>query len=141
MLATGWLAACSGSGPAIELAAPRLPGSTEVEQGSALYLDYGCILCHGPEGKGGVDNPNAETGGKIPGLAYVAEGYTARELSAKLLDGVPRIGKGDPAGPLPPLRMPGYRGLMTPGEKEALVAYLLSLYPEGQEQSWGEKKK
>jgi len=30
-----------------------------VELGSYLYLQKGCITCHGPEGRGGIENPNS----------------------------------------------------------------------------------
>lgn len=29
------------------------------ELGAYLYLQKGCITCHGPEGRGGIDNPNS----------------------------------------------------------------------------------
>ncbi len=30
-----------------------------VERGAFLYLQKGCVTCHGPEGRGGVPNPNS----------------------------------------------------------------------------------
>lgn len=38
---------------------PRDPDAGLVEQGAWLYEANGCSTCHGPEGRGGVVNPNA----------------------------------------------------------------------------------
>jgi mono/diheme cytochrome c family protein len=93
-------------------------------------------MCHGRDGKGGLANPNAETEGKVPGVVYVAEGYSPAELRRKILDGTPTIGKADPKGPRPPYRMPGWSDRMTEPEVADLVAYLMGLYPKSEEQKW-----
>ncbi len=110
--------------------------SNAVDRGRAVYRRYGCAMCHGADGKGGFANANAETGGKVPGLLYVKEGYTARELRKKLLDGAPTIGKADSRGPVPPYRMPGWRGRMNDAEVNDLVEYLFGLYPKSAEEKW-----
>jgi mono/diheme cytochrome c family protein len=109
---------------------------TPVERGRLLYAQYGCVLCHGADGKGGFPNPNAETDGKVPAVIYVAEGYTESELRRMILDGARSIGRADLAGPTPPYRMPGWRGHMTAQEVDDLVQYLLSLYPISERESW-----
>lgn len=38
---------------------PRRPDADLVEQGAWLYEANGCSTCHGPEGRGGVENVNA----------------------------------------------------------------------------------
>lgn len=101
-----------------------------------MYTSYGCPLCHGDEGKGGFQNPNAETDGKVPAVTYVAEGYTPAELAKLVRAGAPRIGRADPNGPLPPYRMPGWGDLMTDEEVADLVRYLLSLLPRDAGSSW-----
>ncbi len=116
--------------------APDAPASA-ADRGRLVYARYGCATCHGPEGTGGFANPNSETDGKVPALQYVQEGYTEAELTRLILAGTPRIGKADPKGPVPPFRMPGWRGQMSAEEADAVVAYLFSLYPKSAEKdSW-----
>ena len=110
--------------------------SSPEEQGKIVYREYGCALCHGAKGEGGFANANAETAGKVPGLLYVAEGYTRAELRQKILDGQRLIGKENASGPVPPFRMPGWRDRMLDQELGALVAYLFSLFPESKEEKW-----
>lgn len=107
-----------------------------MERGRLVYGRYGCAMCHGAAGEGGVANPNAETDGKVPGVLYVKEGYTAAELRTKLLDGVRTVGKADPRSNTPPLRMPGWRGHMSDRETDDLVQFLFSLYPALAEEKW-----
>lgn len=115
---------------------PVSPMATAIERGREVYQRYGCTLCHGPEGKGGFPNPNAETDGKVPGVQFVKEGYTESELRQKILEGARTIGKADRKGPVPPYRMPGWRDRMTRAEANDLVQYLFSLYPKSAEQKW-----
>jgi mono/diheme cytochrome c family protein len=122
--------------PRIVRAVPRDAGREAPERGRRVYERYGCTLCHGADGKGGFANLNSETEGKVPGVVYVAEGFTPAELKAKILDGLGTIGKADPKGPRPPYRMPGWRGQMTPQELDDLAQYLISLYPKSAEQKW-----
>lgn len=117
----------------------RVPAPADenaVARGRAVYARYGCAACHGADGKGGIPNANAETDGKVPGVTFVAEGYTRGELRRKILDGFPTVGKKDPNGPRPPFRMPGWAGQMTNGEAADLVEYLWSLYPQSETQKW-----
>lgn len=106
------------------------------QRGRLVYERYGCALCHGADGKGGFYNRNAETDSKVPGVVYVAEGFTPDELKGKILDGLATVGKADAKGPRPPYRMPGWKGQMTPQELDELVRYLMSLYPKSAEQKW-----
>ncbi len=106
------------------------------ERGRAVFARYGCAACHGADGKGGFPNPNAETDGKVPGVTFVAEGYTRAELRRKILEGLATVGKADPKGPRPPFRMPGWAGLMSDTELSDLVDYLWSLYPKSETQKW-----
>lgn len=112
------------------------PNPSAEARGAAVYRQYGCALCHGERGEGGFSNPNAETASKVPGLVYVAEGYTREELRLKILDGQALIGREDAQGPPPPFRMPGWRGRMAEGDANDLVTYLFSLYPESKEEKW-----
>jgi len=111
-------------------------GDTPQARGRLVYARYGCAMCHGAEGKGGVANPNAETGGKIPEITRVAEGYTADELRRLILKGSATIGRANANGPRPPLRMPGWRDRMTDREAADLARYLISLEPKGGGDKW-----
>jgi len=114
---------------------PRVDASAAV-RGRRVYLRYGCSACHGLDGNGGFANANAETDGKVPGVTYVAEGFTRRELRKKILDGFAPVGKKDPNGPRPPFRMPGWAGQMADAELTDLVEYLWSLYPKTETDKW-----
>lgn len=115
---------------------PATTPTTAAERGRLAYARYGCGMCHGADGKGGFANANAETEGKVPGVEFVAEGYTTEELRRLILAGTPKIGKSDPKGPTPPYRMPGLREWISDAEADDLVAYLLSLYPKSAETKW-----
>lgn len=107
----------------------------QVKKGWQVFNAKGCVYCHGPNGAGGVDHPNA-VGGKIPALTRVAEGYSDEELKNKILDGVHEIGKNDSNGPTPPLHMPAWRGHITDEELNMVVAFLKSLLPKGEKEEW-----
>jgi mono/diheme cytochrome c family protein len=115
---------------------PEVASASAIERGRRVYASYGCSICHGPDGKGGFANPNSETDGKVPGVTFVAEGYTRPELRRKILDGLATIGKKDPKGPRPPFRMPGWAGQMSDAEVADLVEYLWSLYPKTERSQW-----
>lgn len=107
------------------------PLDPALDRGRQIYEKYSCIACHGAGGVGGVHNANAQTGGMINGVRFVAETYTKDDLAKKILDGVPNVPKANPSGPTPPLAMPSYRGIIGVGEMQDLIAYLLSLKPAG----------
>ena len=105
------------------------PLDPALDRGRQLYEKYSCVACHGAGGLGGVYNANAQTGGMINGVRFVAETYTKQDLAKKILDGVPVVPKADPNGPVPPLAMPSYRGIIGVEEMRELVDYLFSLKP------------
>lgn len=107
------------------------PLDPQLDRGRQVYERYSCVACHGVRGAGGVYNVNAQTGGMINGLRFVAETYTKQDLSKKILEGVPVVPKADPSGPTPPLAMPPYRGVIGHEEMQDLMAYLFSLKPAG----------
>ena len=120
-------AAVSGNAPSpAELA--RL---TPVERGRAVFQKYGCFQCHGPEGKGGVSNPNAKTAELVPSLIYVADGYTKAELIAFISRGERNIPRLNPAGPEPPHFMPQWGPVISTNELSDLADFLFSLKPKG----------
>ena len=103
-----------------------------LERGKAVYLKYGCAGCHGANGEGKVPNPNAKTAQQVPGLQYVAEGYTKDELRKRILDGQREIPLMDPRKPSPPLYMPAWREKIKEGDLADLMEYLISLAPKGE---------
>ncbi|MGA8657063.1 MAG: cytochrome c [Chthoniobacterales bacterium] len=116
-----------------EDAAPSLPLSPELQRGLKIYEEFSCAACHGPGGKGGVHNFNAQSGQEVPPLNHVADGFTKSELIAKIQIGVPIVPKLDPNGPAPPLQMPGFKDMLSDAQLDDLVAYLISLKPKGEE--------
>lgn len=104
--------------------------TTPIERGKAVYRKYGCAGCHGPNAEGGVPNPNSKTAEQVPGLKFVAEGYTKAELARMILDGQKEIAPMDPKRPPPPLYMPGWKGKIDDGELKDLIEYLMSLMPK-----------
>ena len=102
--------------------------SSAVDAGRAVFQKYGCTACHGVEGRGGVKNYNAVTGGEIPPLVYVAQGFTRDQLKDLIRTGRYPT-RADPKGPTPPLWMPSWKDKISDGELESLVEFLISLYP------------
>lgn len=97
-------------------------------QGRRAYERFGCVTCHGRDGKGKVANLNAQ-GGFIPAVDKVKEGYSEKELK-KLLRQGRKSDPENPRGPAPPLAMVGFSSVMDEDELDALAEYLFSLAPE-----------
>lgn len=115
-------------------AAAPAPPKSHVELGKRVFLRYGCATCHGPEGKGGVKNANAQ-GGEVPSLTKVAEGFSAAELEKVIREGRRSVPEDD-RGPTPPLHMIGWKEVMDDTEIDALGDYLFSLMPKGEGETW-----
>ncbi len=121
-------AAISGNAPSAAALAKMTPG----ERGHEVFKKYGCFQCHGPEGKGGVTNPNAKTAELVPSLIYVADGYNQAELIAFISRGERVIPRLNPNGPEPPHFMPKWNGIVTTNELSDLAEFLFSLKPKGE---------
>jgi cbb3-type cytochrome oxidase cytochrome c subunit len=115
----------------VALSIPSLMGPAD--RGREIFRKYGCAGCHGPEGKGGVPNPNAKTAQQVPGLTYVADGYTKVELKKLIFNGQREIVPLDPRRPAPPLYMPAWGSTIKDAEADDLVTYLFSLKPKGED--------
>jgi mono/diheme cytochrome c family protein len=90
--------------------------------GAALYVRYGCINCHGPNGLGGVPNPQSPDKA-IPPLA----GQDFRKefnTDAKIIS---IIRTGSVIGKQPIASMPHWGGIIPNRNLQALVAYLKTL--------------
>jgi mono/diheme cytochrome c family protein len=116
---------------AVALGIPAL--MNPVDRGREIFRKYGCAGCHGPDGKGGVPNPNAKTAQQVPAVTYVADGYTKPELKRLIQNGQREIAALDPSRPPPPLYMPAWGSTIKDAEIDDLMAYLLSLKPKGED--------
>ncbi len=110
--------------PKVQYATPvPIPGNQgPVVAGMAAYVHYGCINCHGPNGLGGVPNPQAPDKA-IPPLS----GQDFREefnTDAKILE---FIRSGSVIGKPPITSMPHWGGIIPNWQLKALVAYLKTL--------------
>jgi len=118
--------------PATGAVAPTVPLSPELQPGLKVYEEFSCVVCHGPDGKGGVHNFNAQTAQEVPALIHVADSYTKPDLIAKIQNGVPVEPKLNTNGPVPPLHMPAFKAMLTDAQMNDLVAYLISLKPKAE---------
>ena len=103
------------------------------DRGRGVFRKYGCAGCHGPEGKGGVPNPNAKTAQQIPALTFVADSYTKAEIKKLIFNGQREIVPLDPHLPAPPLYMPAWGSTIKDAEADDLIDYLFSLKPKGED--------
>jgi mono/diheme cytochrome c family protein len=90
--------------------------------GAALYVRFGCVNCHGPNGLGGVPNPLSpdKTIPPLSGQDFRHEFNTDAKIIAV-------IRSGSVIGKAPIVSMPHWGGIITPVEMRALVAYLKTL--------------
>ncbi len=90
--------------------------------GAALYVKFGCINCHGPNGLGGVPNPQSpdKTIPPLSGADFRHEFNT----DAKIID---VIRSGSVIGRAPIVSMPHWGGILTNAELTELVAYIKTL--------------
>lgn len=121
-------AVISGNAPSVDELAKMNPA----DRGHEVFKKYGCFQCHGPDGKGGVSNPNAKTAELVPSLIYVADGYSKSELLGFISRGERVIPRKNPNGPEPPHFMPKWGGIVTTNELSDLADFLFSLKPKGE---------
>jgi mono/diheme cytochrome c family protein len=93
-----------------------------VVEGSQLYVRYGCINCHGPNGLGGVANPLSPDK-SIPPLSG-ADFFKEFDTTAKI---VAVIRSGSVIGRAPIVSMPHWGGILGDAQLKALVAYIRTL--------------
>ncbi|HLY85501.1 MAG TPA: c-type cytochrome [Gaiellaceae bacterium] len=90
--------------------------------GAALYVRYGCINCHGPNGLGGVPNPLSPDK-TIPPLS--GQGFRHDFPTDKAIAGV--IRSGSVIGRAPIVSMPHWGGILSDQQISQLIAYLKTL--------------
>lgn len=110
---------------------PAVPGATAppivtaqgpAVEGALLYQRYGCINCHGPNGLGGVPNPQSPDKA-IPPLAG-ADFRHEFNTDEKITD---VIRSGSVIGQAPIVSMPHWGGIIPNEQLQALVAYIKTL--------------
>jgi mono/diheme cytochrome c family protein len=105
---------------AVAVAIPQGQGA-EVA-GAALYVKYGCINCHGPNGLGGVPNPQSpdKTIPPLSGADFFKEFNTDKKITDF-------IRSGSVLGRQPIVSMPHWGGIISDSDLQALVAYIKTL--------------
>jgi mono/diheme cytochrome c family protein len=110
---------------------PAVPTATPVEvpagqgaavAGAALYVRYGCINCHGPNGLGGVPNPQSpdKTIPPLSGADFRGEFNTDAKIIAV-------IRSGSVIGRAPIVSMPHWGGIIPDAQLTELAAYIKTL--------------
>jgi mono/diheme cytochrome c family protein len=102
---------------------PSVPqGQGAAVAGAALYLRYGCINCHGPNGLGGVPNPLSpdKTIPVLSGQGFRHQFNTDAKIAAV-------IRSGSVIGRAPIVSMPHWGGILTNQQIAQLIAYLKTL--------------
>jgi mono/diheme cytochrome c family protein len=99
-----------------------------VEHGRLLYSEYGCGICHGPHGEGGVKNPNADANPPetVKNLLDLEDYFTSDDLKEIIREGV-EPAKLDEDKPEPPLVMPAWRDIISEEELENLSLFIFTL--------------
>lgn len=110
--------------PAVAGATPP-PVQTDqgpVVEGAQLYVRYGCINCHGPNGLGGVPNPQSPDK-SIPPLSG-ADFFSEFNTNKKIID---VIRSGSVLGKAPIVSMPHWGGILSDAQLNALAEYIKTL--------------
>jgi mono/diheme cytochrome c family protein len=102
--------------------APVQTDQGPVVEGVQLYVRDGCINCHGPNGLGGVPNPQSPDK-SIPPLSG-ADFFNQFNTDQKIID---VIRSGSVIGRAPIVSMPHWGGILTDSQLHALVAYIKTL--------------
>ena len=97
-------------------------GQGAAVEGQAVYALYGCVNCHGPNGLGGVPNPQSPDK-SIPPLSG-ADFFKEFDTNAKIKE---VIVSGSVLGRAPIVSMPHWGGIIPPERLNALAAYIKTL--------------
>jgi mono/diheme cytochrome c family protein len=105
---------------AAPLPVPKGQGSPVA--GSIDYINFSCINCHGPNGLGGVPNPQSPDRTIPPlGTPEFFQQFNTRQKIAAV------IRSGSVIGKHPIVSMPHWGGILTPAEINDLIAYIHTL--------------
>jgi|tagenome__1003787_1003787.scaffolds.fasta_scaffold20934348_3 mono/diheme cytochrome c family protein len=96
-------------------------GASPQVAGQTLYVSYGCINCHGPNGLGGVPNPGSEDKAVPPlsGADFRGEFDTPAKIKEMIMGG-------SVIGKAPIASMRHWGGVLTDEQTNDLVAYIQS---------------
>jgi cbb3-type cytochrome c oxidase subunit III len=103
-------------------APPVITGQGPAVEGALLYQRYGCVNCHGPNGLGGVPNPQSPDK-SIPALSG-ADFFKEFDTDQKI---IAVIRSGSVIGQAPIVSMPHWGGIIPDQQLRALVAYIKTL--------------
>jgi mono/diheme cytochrome c family protein len=110
--------------PAVPTAEPAaIPqGQGLAVEGATLYVTYGCVNCHGPNGLGGVPNPLSpdKTIPVLSGQGFRHQFNTDAKIAAV-------IRSGSVIGRAPIVSMPHWGGILSNQQIADLIAYLKTL--------------
>ena len=97
-------------------------GQGEAVAGAAIYVRNGCINCHGPNGLGGVPNPQSpdKTIPPLSGADFRHQFNTDQKIENV-------IRSGSVIGRAPIVSMPHWGGILSNADVHDLVAYLKTL--------------
>ena len=101
---------------------PVPQGQGAAVAGGALYVRYGCINCHGPNGLGGVPNPSSPDT-VIPALS--GQGFRHDFPTDKAIADI--IRSGSVLGKAPIVSMPHWGNILSDQQIAELIAYLKTL--------------
>lgn len=104
--------------------------TTAKVRGEMVWKRLGCWACHGENGKGGIQNPNAAAGHEeVPGMKGVRDKYDKAAFLAKLSTGSKTPADDEAAVPLP-YNCPAYPAdALNQQGLDDLYAYISSLAP------------
>jgi len=98
-----------------------------VQRGARIAAASGCLGCHGPGGQL-ADPDGALNVGRVPSFGHddvTAYARSAAEIREWILDGRPKRLQDEKAeDPPPALRMPAWRGRLSDGEVDLMVAFV-----------------
>jgi cbb3-type cytochrome c oxidase subunit III len=97
-------------------------GQGQAVAGAALYVRYGCVNCHGPNGLGGIPNPQSHDK-VIPPLS--GQGFRHDFPTDQAIAAV--IHSGSVIGKAPIVSMPHWGGILSQAQIRQLIAYLKTL--------------
>ncbi len=112
--------------PAPVDAVSALGKNDSVARGRLIFLEMRCGVCHGPNGEGGVKNPNADPDGMVPDLRHLAGMFAPDDVKYRIQQGSEPPQKDDNA-PAPPLSMPAWGNILSDRDMNDVVRYLFSL--------------
>ena len=94
----------------------------DVVAGSILYTNLGCVNCHGPNGLGGVPNPQSadKVIPPLSGKDFTDEFNTPAKISDVIVSG-------SVLGKPPIVSMPHWGGILTDAQVNQLIAYINTL--------------